>query len=124
MDFGAAVALVRCGGRDSLRSRSKLVSHADWAAEGNTRYNPTIAANLASLGINLTSARIVQLCVAAVIVRISSSFRGGVTAMATAMLLVGTFLATPYAYVYDLTILTNAVVVVLAQKSRTEVDHS
>jgi hypothetical protein len=40
--------------------------------------------------------------------------------MATAMLLVGTFLATPYAYIYDLPILTNAVVVVLAEKSRTE----
>ena len=40
--------------------------------------------------------------------------------MAMAALSVGTFLATPYAYVYDLPILTTAVLAVLAEKSRTE----
>jgi hypothetical protein len=99
---------------------AKLFSHADWVADVKGRLNPTVTAGLMFLGVNPTAARIVQLCVAtAVATIIWMCFRRGVTILATAALLVGTFLATPYAVVYDLPMVTSAVIAVLAEKSRT-----
>lgn len=100
---------------------SKLISHADWVAEIKDRYNPTITATLIFLGVEPAMARTVQLGVAAgVAIIIWMCFRRGVTILAAAVLLVGTLLATPYAVVYDLPMVTSAVVAVLADKSRTE----
>jgi alpha-1,2-mannosyltransferase len=99
---------------------AKLFSHADWVADVKGRLNPTVTASLMFLGVNPTAARIVELCVAtAVATIIWMCFRRGVTILATAALLVGTFLATPYAVVYDLPMVTSAVIAVLAEKSRT-----
>jgi Glycosyltransferase family 87 len=99
----------------------KLFSHANWVANVKDRYNPTISASLTFIGIDLAAARIVQLAVAAgVAVIVWVCFRRGVTALAVAALLAGTFLATPYAVVYDLPMLTSAIVVLLAERSRTE----
>ncbi|MBV8131346.1 MAG: DUF2029 domain-containing protein [Alphaproteobacteria bacterium] len=101
---------------------SRLAAHADWAAGGSIRYSPTITANLVSLGVDPAAARVVQLGVAAVVmITIWICFHQGATLIATAALLVGIFLVTPYAYVYDLTILTSAVLLIIAEKSRAQV---
>jgi hypothetical protein len=84
------------------------------------RYNPTIIANLSFLGVDMTVARFVQIFVAALVaIIIWVCFRRGVTLLATAALLVGTFLATPYAFLYDMPILTNAVLMVIRHKDQT-----
>jgi Glycosyltransferase family 87 len=92
---------------------AKLPAHPDWAANVPNGLSPTIIANLTFVGVDLTVARAVQLFVATVTaVAIWFCFRRGVTMLATAALIVGTFLATPYAFVYDMPMLTNAVLMV------------
>jgi hypothetical protein len=99
---------------------AKLLPHADWVSNVKDRYNPTITSNLTSIGFNLPIARTVQACVAALVaVIIWVCFRRGVTILATAALLVGTFLATPYAIAYDMPMLTNAVLAVLHDRDQT-----
>ena len=84
------------------------------------RLNPTIISSLTSIGIDLTVARSVQACVAVVVcVIIWICFRHGVTLLAKAALLVGTFLATPYAIVYDMPLLTSAVLLILRDREQT-----
>jgi hypothetical protein len=99
---------------------AKLLSHADWVMEVKDRINPTITSSLNSIGVDLTVARSVQACVAIVVgIIIWISFRHGVTLLAIASLLVGTFLATPYAIVYDMPMLTSAVLLVLRDREQT-----
>jgi hypothetical protein len=99
---------------------AKLLPHAEWVSNVKDRYNPTITSNLTSIGVNLPIARTVQACVAALVaVIIWVCFRRGVTILATAALLVGTFLATPYAIAYDMPMLTNAVLAVLHDRDQT-----
>jgi hypothetical protein len=98
---------------------TKLLSHADWVMDVKDRLNPTITSSLTSMGINLTTARTVQACVAVFVgVMIWVCFRRGVTMLATASLLAGTFLATPYAIVYDMPLLTSAVLLVLRDREQ------
>jgi hypothetical protein len=98
----------------------KLLPHADWVMDVKDRLNPTITSSLTSIGIDLTVARSVQACVAVVVgVIIWICFRHGVTLLAIAALLVGTFLATPYAIVYDMPLVTSAVLLVLRNRERT-----
>jgi hypothetical protein len=98
----------------------KLLSHADWVMGVKDRYNPTITSSLTSIGIDLTVARTVQTSVAVFVsILIWICFRKGVTALATSLLFVGTFLATPYAIVYDMPLLTNAVLLVLRDEEQT-----
>jgi hypothetical protein len=83
------------------------------------RLSPTITANLTFLGVGLAVARVAQIVVAVVAaVVIWLCFRRGVTLLATAALLVGTFLATPYGWFYDMTMLTNAVLLVIRHKDQ------
>jgi hypothetical protein len=99
---------------------AQLIAHADWVMEVNDRLNPTITSTLTLIGVDLTVARFVQACVAVVVgVIIWICFRHGVTLLAIASLLVGTFLATPYAIVYDMPMLTNAVLLVLRDEEQT-----
>jgi hypothetical protein len=99
---------------------AKLLAHADWVTEVKDRLNPTITSSLNSIGVDLTVARSVQACVAIVVgIIIWISFRHGVTLLAIASLLVGTFLATPYAIVYDMPLLTSAVLLVLRDQEQT-----
>jgi hypothetical protein len=99
---------------------AKLLPHADWVMDVKDRLNPTIISSLTSIGVNLTLARSLQACVAVfVAIIIWICFRGGVTTLATASLLVGTFLATPYAIVNDMPMLTNAVLAVLRDRGQT-----
>jgi hypothetical protein len=84
-----------------------------------TRLQPTILANLTSLGASYAVAWVVQACVAVLVaIIVWRCFRPGVTVPATAALLVGTFLATPSAFIYDMAMLTNAVLAVPRQSDR------
>ena len=77
---------------------SQLLGHADWAATTKPQYMPTIVANLTFLGVAVTVARVIQLIAAVAVAGIIwLCFRGGVTNLGTSTLLVGTFLAAPYA---------------------------
>jgi hypothetical protein len=99
---------------------AKLFVHADWAAAVPNRFQPTITANLTFLGVDMAVARMVQMFVAVLIaVFIWFCFRRGLTLLATAALLVGTVLATPYAFLYDLPIVTNAVLMFIRHKDQT-----
>lgn len=99
----------------------QLVGHADWAANANSRFSATIVGNLTLLGADLSAARAVQACAAVLIVIIIwVCFRRGVTVLAAAALLVGTFLATPYAFVYDMPMVTNAALAVINRRSGAE----
>jgi hypothetical protein len=99
---------------------AKLLAHADWAADVPNRLKPTITANLIALGVDLTVTRIVQIAIAILVaIVIWICFRGGGTLLATAALLVGTFLANPYAFLYDMPILTNAMLMVIRHKDQT-----
>ena len=92
---------------------AKLPAHPDWATNVPNRLSPTIVANLTFVGVDLTLARVIQGFVAIITaITIWFCFRRGVTMLATAALIVGTFLATPYAFVYDMPMLTNAVLMV------------
>jgi Glycosyltransferase family 87 len=99
---------------------AKLLPHADWVMDVKDRYNPTITSSLTSIGVDSTVARSVQACVAVFVgVIMWICFRPGVTLLAIASLLVGTFLATPYAIVYDMPLLTSAVLLVLRDEEQT-----
>lgn len=78
---------------------------------------PTIAANLRMAGAPAAAANAAQvaaaLFVAAVVWR---AFRDGVTPRATALLVVGTFAATPHALIYDLPMTTFAVTWLLTER--------
>ena len=98
---------------------SKLVAHANWAAEVNSRSSATIIGNLTILGMNLTLARIIQTYIGVLVaIVIFLCFRRGVTKLGTAAVLVGTFLATPYAFVYDMPMVTNAALAVVNEQRR------
>ena len=99
---------------------AKLPAHAEWVRAVPDQFKPTITANLTFLGVDLMIARVVQFAVAVLVgIIIWCCFRGGVTLLATAALLVGTVLATPYAFTYDLPILTNAVLMFIRHKDQT-----
>ncbi len=97
----------------------KLAGHADWAAGVASRYTVTILGNLTLLGVGLTSARIVQGGVALLVVAVLwLCCRRGLTARSAAAVLVGTFLATPYAFVYDTPMVTNAALAAIGDQRR------
>jgi len=98
---------------------AKLLPHADWVMDVKDRLNPTITSSLISIGIDLTVARGIQGCVAVFVgIIIWLCFRRGVTILTTAALLVGTFLATPYAIVYDMPLVTSAALLVLRDREQ------
>jgi Glycosyltransferase family 87 len=98
---------------------AQLLAHADWAATTKPQYMPTIIATLTFLGVDLPVARRTQAAVAvAVAVIIWVCFRRGVTNLGSAALLVGTFLATPYAFVYDMPMVTNAILAMIYHEGR------
>ena len=81
---------------------------------------PTVLANLQLLGVSLPWARAVQALVAAVVaVCVWRCFRRKPSRLATAALLVGTILATPHAFYYDLPIVTAGMVLFIEDRLRT-----
>jgi hypothetical protein len=100
---------------------ANLVAHADWAADASSRFSATIVGNLTLFGVDLRVARTAQACAGIVVaVTIWCCFRRGVTAFGTAAVLVGTFLATPYAFVYDMPMVTNGALAVINEKRRAD----
>jgi hypothetical protein len=99
---------------------AKLPAHAEWAKSVPEQFKPTITANLTFLGASLAVVRVAQISVAVLVaLLIWACFRRGVTLLATAALLVGTVLATHYAFLYDLPIVTNAVLMFIRRKDQT-----
>jgi hypothetical protein len=99
---------------------AKLPAHPAWAMILPNLISPTIIANLTFVGVDLPTARAIQLFVAVVTaVAIWFCFRRSVTMLATAALIVGTFLGTPYVFVYDMPMLTNAVLMVCRSREET-----
>jgi undecaprenyl pyrophosphate phosphatase UppP len=75
---------------------------------------------LITLGVDVPTARIVQAFVGVIVtILIWVCFRRGVTMLTTATLLVGTSLATPYAFLYDMPIVTSAILATLCHKDQT-----
>ena len=102
---------------------SALPAYSRQFDAGSLAYNlmPTITANLQMLGATPTAARLVQ-AVAAFFTAIViwQIFRNGATPLAIAALLAGTFLATPHAFVYDLPILTGAVIMTIGDRLQSD----
>lgn len=98
---------------------SQLLAHADWAATTKPQYMATIIANLTFLGVDLPVARVIQFAAAVAVAGIIwLCLRRGVTNLGISATLVGTFLATPYAFVYDMPMLTNAILAVAHDEGR------
>jgi Glycosyltransferase family 87 len=84
------------------------------------QFMPTVIANLRLAGCPLPVAQGVQAVVAiAVVIFVSRCFRRDPGRLAVAALLVGTFLATPHAFVYDLPVLTAAIVLFIEERLAT-----
>jgi hypothetical protein len=84
------------------------------------KIRPTVMANLGMLGCSVPVARIVQAMVSLVVTMIVwRCFRRGSSRLAVAALLVGTFLATPHAFVYDLPMVTAALVLFIEARLQT-----
>ena len=84
------------------------------------QFMPTVIATLRLAGWSLPVAQGVQLVVAvAVVVLVSRCFRRNPGRLAVAALLVGTFLATPHAFIYDLPMLTAAVMLFIEERLAT-----
>jgi hypothetical protein len=80
-------------------------------ADGRAQYMPTVTANLKMLGLSSVTTQAVQALTAiSVAALIYSWFRRGRSKFAVAALLVGTFLATPHAVLYDAPMLLGAMV--------------
>ena len=79
---------------------------------------PTIAANLHGLGVALVAVQAAQ--IGSGIVAAAAVFvcwrRGGASRLGAAALQAGTFLATPYAFFYDLPLVTNAVMELVMER--------
>jgi hypothetical protein len=89
-----------------------LPAYADMFDHGKVdlRFVPTVIGNLRLLGVPLPIAEIVQTAVAIpVIVLVWRCFRREAGRLAAASLLVGTFLVTPHAFVYDMPMVTAAI---------------
>lgn len=92
-----------------------------FAAESTTirHLMPTILVALLQLGVAPTAAQLAQCAATAASAAIVwILFRSGPQQLAGAGLLVAAFLATPYAFVYDMPVLATAVIWVIAERQR------
>jgi hypothetical protein len=91
---------------------SMLPIYADWFDQRKAmfKFMPTVTGNLGILGISLSIAKLGQALVTiAVAVLVARCFRRNPGRLATAALLVGTILATPHAFFYELPMVMAAV---------------
>jgi hypothetical protein len=80
---------------------------------------PTIEANARMVGLPVRLALALQAAVTIpVMIVVWRAFRAGVTEQAAALLVVGTFLATPHAFNYDMPMMTAAIVWYFEESSR------
>ena len=83
------------------------------------RVDPTVAAAFRVSGAGLVSTDLAQLAAAVVAMgAVWVSFRQGFTLLGAAALMVGTFLATPYAVFYDLPMVSYAVLAVVIDRNQ------
>ena len=72
---------------------------------------PTVTANLRMLGLSSHVAQVIQLIAAAIVTKaIYNCFRQGPSRLTDAALLIGTFLATPHAVIYDTPMVVAALI--------------
>jgi hypothetical protein len=118
--FGAACLTIICRGVTATLAFgvaawqawiAMLPAYAEWFdfVTVGSKYMPTVIANLEMAGVTPPIAKGIQALVAIVVASLVwGCFRRGPTRLATAALLVGTILATPHAFVYDLPMITAA----------------
>lgn len=81
---------------------------------------PTVLTNLQMMGVAVPIAKEIQALAAIVVaVLVWRCFRRGPTKLAAAALLVGTFLATPHAFVYDMPMTTAAIILFIEARLET-----
>ena len=86
-------------------------------------YMPTIEANAVMLGAPAALAQALQIVVSLFVgATVWRAWRGGPTPRAAALLIVGTFLATPHAFNYDMPMLTAALMFYLLERRRDGLD--
>ena len=108
------LAVLAFGGDIWLVWAQTLAATADLALRHRdevVRMMPTVAGGLFDLGLPDGVVRVLQLVAGLAAALVTwRAFRRGVTAEAAAVLTMATFLATPYAYIYDLPMVTGALV--------------
>ena len=99
----------------------ELSGHAAYLDVSVSNYlKPTIMANLVLFGVPVPVAHAIQTGVAIVVAAIVFlCFRRGVTDLSVAALQVGTFLAMPYVFRYDMPMLANAILLLVRNRERT-----
>ena len=110
--FGWAIWLVWL---DALPSMARLIlqNRGDVA-----QIMPTVSAGLFQLGVPDRAARLLQLCAAAGAAYATwRACRIGITPASIAVLALATFLATPYAYIYDLPMVPGGLVLLLRERT-------
>jgi len=97
-----------------------LAGHAGYVDRSINNYlKPTIMANLVLLGVALPVAHAVQIGVGVVVAAIVLlCFRRGATDLSIAALQVGTFLAMPYVFRYDMPMQVNAILLLVRDRER------
>jgi Glycosyltransferase family 87 len=84
------------------------------------KFMPTVMANLQMAGVTLPIARVAQAIAAiTVAILVSGCFRRSPGRLATAALLVGTFLATPHALLYDMPMVIGAMALFIEARLQT-----
>lgn len=98
-----------------------LSGHAAYLDRSVNNYlKPTIMANLVLFGVAVPVAHAIQAAVAVVVAGIVFlCFRRGATDLSIAALQVGTFLAMPYVFRYDMPMLANAILLLALNRGRT-----
>ncbi len=98
-----------------------LSGHAAYLDRSVNNYlKPTIMANLVLFGVAVPVAHAVQAGVGVVVMAIVClCFRRGVTDLSIAALQIGTFLAMPYVFRYDMPMLANAILLMVRDRSQT-----
>ena len=98
-----------------------LAGHAAYVDRSISNYlKPTIMANLVLFGVALPVAHAVQTCIGVVVAAIVFlCFRRGATELSIAALQVGTFLAMPYVFRYDMPMQLNAILLLVCDRART-----
>jgi hypothetical protein len=98
-----------------------LAAHAAYLDQSiNNHLKPTIMANLALFGVALPVAHAIQAGVGVAVAAIVFwSFRRRADDLSIATLQIGTFLAMPYVFRYDMPMLANAILLLVRDRART-----
>jgi len=99
----------------------QLAGHAEYLDRSVSNYlKPTIMANLVLFGVAVPVAHAIQACVGVTVAAIVwLCFRRGAGDLSIAALQVGTFLAVPYVFRYDMPMLANGILLLVRNRQRT-----